>query len=104
MFVMLLGQYWVNSNFISRAEFRQEKEGALKQYNADQSTLRAELKEIGVSVNSINESLALFRFNAERIVEQGAQIRNNENKINNHEARIQVLESRRPNTPKQEPK
>ena len=83
--LMIAGQYWVQINFLPRAEFIKEKEGAVQNYQEDKRTWWRKLDEITHTLNGMNAAITTATANGET--------------IKDHEQRLRALEYNTHHTP-----
>jgi hypothetical protein len=80
MVLLVLGQYYLQSNFLPRSEFVREKETNNRQYQEDKKVWWDRLSKINETISALDITMRVFEAN--------------KTIISDHEARIRALERR----------
>lgn len=76
MILLVAGQYWLETNYISRKEYQEEKKEAMERYQQDQRSQDERMLKISEAVSELNVSLKLFSANKSVIDDHEARLRN----------------------------
>lgn len=75
MFLLTVGLYWLQSNFIPRSEYTREREQATKQYQDDKRLWADQMQKLNSALQNLDTSFRIFEANKAVILDHESRLR-----------------------------